>query len=221
MELSELLVAEAAGALRGRKAGAMQDLVGIGIPDPGEAGRFGQRTLDGAASNPRAGPRKPPGWNRGFPVRPDRAPEAALLPGRPGWKPASWDSSRRAGGVRLPPDQTRKSTRKSRPRDSRGARGAPVSQHRNPPSSGTVPPPPGGRRRKGPPRTPSRVACRSAARRWRGVRSVLRVAVRPKPGGVATRSGNGRDARPRFAPRPRSGTTRRRDIRARIAFRGR
>ena len=62
------------------------------------------------------------GWNRGSPARRGRAPEGAPDPGRPGWKPASSGSARRAAVFRrFPPSDSKLQTARLPRGDSRTA----------------------------------------------------------------------------------------------------
>ena len=221
MQASDLLVAEAAGALRGRKAGAMQDLVGIGIPDPREAGRFGQCTLDGARQTREPGRERLPGGTGDLQPAPIERPKLLCSPADPDGGPflgtpldepevsafrrarlesplESPDREIPAGreAHRFPRTGTLRPVEPSRHRQVDGAEKVLLELHHELLSD---PPHAGGEA------SDHRFG-------WRFDRNQEVWRRDPETGG---------DARPQSAPRPRSGTTRRRDIRARIVFRGR
>ena len=221
MQPLRLLVAcQRASPLRGGQAGAMQDLVGVGIPNPGEAGRFGQRTLDGARQTREPGRERLPGGTGD--LQPAPIERLKLLS-----SPADSDRGPFLGTPLDEPEVSAfrrarfESPLESPDREIPSGREA----HRFP-RAGTLRPV-----------EPSR------HRQVDGAEKVLLelhhelLSDPPHAGGEASdhrfgwRFDRGQEvwggnleaggARPRFGPRPRSGTTRHRDIRARIVFRGR
>ena len=178
VEALDLLLRQPRRELRRRQPRAVEDLVGVGVADPGEEARIGQRALDRVVlarqrlAKRGAGPRRATS-------RPPRSNSASASSPRTRWSEARFF--------------VLASVSRSVPSSKSNAASAILSARprRRAPSSAAVRRPSGGGRGRGRPPARRRSACRSAgARRPVFPSASRRSAARPSAAGTGSRSGS-------------------------------